>query len=508
MCPEYVGTPWCEDPFFTPSGALLNNGGGAYKINSSVLWRESLQPLRCRVPQPSRYVSGCRDAGIVPQNNVPPSVHALLKMKGRQQNWLVKPRHSSSYFFPGGSTCGPTRENAVSFAALLKSLGIHGAAHETHWLDIGAGVQSVDADLSQLTGMQTLGVAPMDQHASQTYLSTERGLPTLVDRLGVDRPLSLPDHSVHAIHCCWCRIDGEWLLRDLVRVLKPGGIILWDTRHSSDTNAMWSAASLAAVGLRPLKTNLSTRLAANPINGFHTFRLGGNASPTLTTSRPLPAAFAQGGVQVAQFLEKRLAPLKACHATSVLHTSAAGAAAADVPLHMAMSIVLLEAVRRWTESQASGDIVRVTKVVSPSWLSPAEDGEVHGPSWGRLRDGAVVHEWCSGSLRAHPRAYDVLAVGSFLEVVSCNHGATSHAVDAATTNATNLLLEFDRLLRPGGFYLLTHHGAKDALLAHWATRTLLDVMQATSLGCQTISLARTRGRTTIPQHTVCVLQRE
>ncbi|GAU36383.1 hypothetical protein TSUD_151500 [Trifolium subterraneum] len=96
-------------------------------------------------------------------------------------------------------------------------------------LDVGCGVASFGAYLLQ-RNVVTLSVAPKDVHENQIQFALERGVPAMVAAFATRR-LLYPSQAFDLIHCSRCRInwtrDDGILLLEVNRMLRAGGYFVW-----------------------------------------------------------------------------------------------------------------------------------------------------------------------------------------------------------------------------------------------------------------------------------------
>lgn len=96
-------------------------------------------------------------------------------------------------------------------------------------LDIGCGVASFGAFLFQ-HNVTTLSIAPKDIHENQIQFALERGVPAMIAAFATRR-LPYPSQAFDLIHCSRCRInwthDDGILLLEANRMLRAGGYFVW-----------------------------------------------------------------------------------------------------------------------------------------------------------------------------------------------------------------------------------------------------------------------------------------
>jgi len=173
---------------------------------------------------PKSYQANVIDPDFVPLVNVPDDVQFLEDLKGGQ-GWLKLEAGRAN--FPGGSTCGDSHMISRGVAELLSSIGRPLA--DMHVLDTGCGVGSMATYLANEFAVNMVGFAPVDEHASQTLLASQRGYPVFADALMRDNRFTSPPSQFDAAYCCWCRMHFKEYLYEMQRLLKPGGYLVIDS---------------------------------------------------------------------------------------------------------------------------------------------------------------------------------------------------------------------------------------------------------------------------------------
>lgn len=222
----------CPSAFYTPGGV-----GHDLKRAPDVL-------TNCWTPTPKGYKEHFIDQDSVPLANVPGDVPKLQDLKG-SQGWVKIDEEGGLVKFPGGSTCGHSQKIATGVAELLQSTGRPLA--DMHVLDTGCGVGSMGLYLSNKFAVNMIGFAPMDEHASQTFLASERGYPVFADALMPDNRFASPPSQFDATYCCWCRMHFKEYLYEMQRLLKPGGYMIMDNTHGGPQSRVFSASDFEEV---------------------------------------------------------------------------------------------------------------------------------------------------------------------------------------------------------------------------------------------------------------------
>ncbi|XP_047174646.1 probable methyltransferase PMT10 isoform X2 [Vigna umbellata] len=112
-------------------------------------------------------------------------------------------------------------------------------------LDVGCGVASFGAFLMQ-RNVTTFSIAPKDVHENQIQFALERGVPAMAAVFATHR-LLFPSQAFDLIHCSRCRInwtrdDGIFLL-EANRLLRAGGYFVWAAqpvyKHEEALQEQW-----------------------------------------------------------------------------------------------------------------------------------------------------------------------------------------------------------------------------------------------------------------------------
>ncbi|XXG39786.1 hypothetical protein AAC387_Pa01g0656 [Persea americana] len=201
--------------------------------------------LRCLVPLPIGYrfpVPWPKSRDMIWFDNVP---HPKLVEYKKDQNWVQK---IGDYLnFPGGGT--QFKEGVTSYIKFIERIfpSIEWGKHTRVILDVGCGVASFGGYLVE-KGVLTMSFAPKDEHEAQIQFALERGIPALLSVIGTQK-LTFPDNVYDAVHCARCRVhwdaDGGMPLLELNRILRPGGYFIWSAtpvyRDDSRDQSVWNA---------------------------------------------------------------------------------------------------------------------------------------------------------------------------------------------------------------------------------------------------------------------------
>ncbi|OAY46136.1 probable methyltransferase PMT11 [Manihot esculenta] len=183
--------------------------------------------LNCLVPPPKGYrqpIPWPRSRDEVWYSNVPHS--RLVEDKGGQ-NWISKEK--DKFKFPGGGTQFIHGANQYLDQINKMVPDIAFGSHTRVVLDVGCGVASFGAYLLS-RNVLTMSVAPKDVHENQIQFALERGVPAMVAAFATHR-LLYPSQAFELIHCSRCRInwtrDDGILLLEVNRMLRAGGYFAW-----------------------------------------------------------------------------------------------------------------------------------------------------------------------------------------------------------------------------------------------------------------------------------------
>ncbi|KAK1570952.1 hypothetical protein Q3G72_009564 [Acer saccharum] len=183
--------------------------------------------LNCLVPAPKGYktpIPWPRSRDEVWFNNVP---HTKLVEDKGGQNWISKVK--DKFRFPGGGT--QFIHGADQYLNQISEMvpDITWGHHTRVVLDVGCGVASFGAYLLS-RNVITMSVAPKDVHENQIQFALERGVPAMAAAFATHR-LLYPSQAFDLIHCSRCRInwtrDDGILLLEVNRMLRAGGYFAW-----------------------------------------------------------------------------------------------------------------------------------------------------------------------------------------------------------------------------------------------------------------------------------------
>lgn len=199
--------------------------------------------LNCLVPPPKGYrrpVLWPKSRDEVWFSNVP---HTRLVEDKGGQNWIAI--KNDKFVFPGGGT--QFIHGADKYLDQISEMvpDISFGKNTRVALDVGCGVASFGAFLMQ-RNVTTLSIAPKDVHENQIQFALERGVPSMAAVFATHR-LLFPSQAFDLIHCSRCRInwtrDDGILLLEANRLLRAGGYFVWAAqpvyKHEDALQEQW-----------------------------------------------------------------------------------------------------------------------------------------------------------------------------------------------------------------------------------------------------------------------------
>ncbi|OVA15574.1 putative S-adenosyl-L-methionine-dependent methyltransferase [Macleaya cordata] len=199
--------------------------------------------LNCLVPAPKDYktpIPWPKSRDEVWFANVP---HTRLVEDKGGQNWITIVK--DKFKFPGGGTqfIHGADEYLNQISKMVSDIQFGRRTRVA--LDVGCGVASFGAFLLQRKVI-TLSIAPKDVHENQIQFALERGVPAMVAAFATHR-LLYPSQAFELIHCSRCRInwtrDDGILLLEVNRLLRAGGYFVWAAqpvyKHEEALQEQW-----------------------------------------------------------------------------------------------------------------------------------------------------------------------------------------------------------------------------------------------------------------------------
>ncbi|KAK6145396.1 hypothetical protein DH2020_022216 [Rehmannia glutinosa] len=218
----------------------LDNEEAIKKLNSTAKGErferhcpEEGKGLDCLIPAPKGYrtpIPWPRSRDEVWFSNVP---HARLAEDKGGQNWIAIDK--DKFKFPGGGTqfIHGADQYLDQIEKMLPEIAF--GRHTRVALDVGCGVASFGAYLLA-RNVITLSVAPKDVHENQIQFALERGVPAMVAAFATRR-LLYPSQAFDLIHCSRCRIN--WTRDEC----SAGGYFAWAAqpvyKHEAVLEEQW-----------------------------------------------------------------------------------------------------------------------------------------------------------------------------------------------------------------------------------------------------------------------------
>ncbi|XP_061372182.1 probable methyltransferase PMT10 isoform X2 [Gastrolobium bilobum] len=454
----------------------LDNAEAIEKLNSSLRGEkyerhcpEEGKGLNCLVAAPKGYkrpILWPKSRDEVWFSNVP---HTRLVEDKGGQNWISIKK--DKFVFPGGGTqfIHGADKYLDQISAMVPDIAF---GYNTRVaLDIGCGVASFGAFLMQ-RNVTTLSIAPKDVHENQIQFALERGVPAMVAVFATHR-LLFPSQAFDLIHCSRCRInwtrDDGILLLEANRLLRAGGYFVWAAqpvyKHEESLQEQWKEMEDLTVSICWELVRKEGYIAVwqKPMNNSCYLSRDIAVHPPLCESNDDPD-------------DVWYASLKAC--ITPLPSGGYGANVTKWPsrLHQPPSrlqSIKLDAIisredlfkaesKYWNEIIDS--YVRVYRWKEYNMRNVMDMRAGFGGFAAALHDFGidcwvinvvpisgfntlpvlydrgligVMHDWCE-PFDTYPRTYDML------------HAAGLFSVEKKRCNISTIMLEMDRMLRPGG----------------------------------------------------------
>ncbi|KVI09864.1 Actin-binding FH2 [Cynara cardunculus var. scolymus] len=436
--------------------------------------------LNCLVPAPKGYkapipwprsrdevtFSLVSDVHMVWYSNVP---HAQLAEYKGGQNWITVDK--DKFKFPGGGTqfIHGADQYLDQISQMIPDIAF--GRHTRVALDVGCGVASFSAYLFS-RNVLTMSVAPKDVHENQIQFALERGVPAMVAAFATRR-LLYPSQAFELIHCSRCRVnwtrDDGILLLEVNRLLRAGGYFAWAAqpvyKHEPLLEEQWEEM-----------INLTTRLCWNLVkkegyiaiwqkplnNSCYLSRELGTQPPLCDEEDDPDDVWYVGLKPCISRLPEDLSganittwPERLDNPPERLQSIKLDAYVSRKDLFRAESKYWKEIIDsyvralRWKtynlrnvldmragfgsfaaaliNNQVDCWVMNVVPVSGPNTLPVIYDRGLLG----------VMHDWCE-PFDTYPRTYDLL------------HAAGLFSIEQKRCNISSIMVEMDRILRPGG----------------------------------------------------------
>ncbi|KAL5733168.1 hypothetical protein ACOSP7_032509 [Xanthoceras sorbifolium] len=425
--------------------------------------------LNCLVPAPKGYktpIPWPRSRDEVWYYNVP---HTRLVEDKGGQNWISKVK--DKFRFPGGGT--QFIHGADQYLNQISEMvpDITWGRHTRVVLDVGCGVASFGAYLLS-RNVITMSVAPKDVHENQIQFALERGVPAMAAAFATRR-LLYPSQAFDLIHCSRCRInwtrDDGILLLEVNRMLRAGGYFAWAAqpvyKHEEAQEEHWKEMlnlttrlcwelvkkeGYIAIWQKPSNNScyLSREAGTNPplcdtddnpdnvwyvdlkacISRLPENGYGANL-PTWPDRLRTPPDRLQSIQLDAYIARKELFRAESKYWSEILESYVRALHWKKFKLRnvMDMRAGFGGFAAALIEQQLDCWVMNVIPVSGFNTLPVIYDRGLMG----------VMHDWCE-PFDTYPRTYDLL------------HAAGLFSVERKRCNISSIMLEMDRILRPGG----------------------------------------------------------
>ncbi|XP_010269090.1 PREDICTED: probable methyltransferase PMT11 [Nelumbo nucifera] len=425
--------------------------------------------LNCLVPAPKDYKAPLpwpKSRDKVWSNNVP-YTH-LVEDKGGQ-NWIS--REKDKYKFLGGATQFIHGADQYLDQILKMVPNIAFGHHTQIALDVDCGVASFGAFLLA-HNVNTLSIAPKDVHENQIQFALERGVPAMVATFATQR-LLYPSQAFDLIHCSMCRInwtqDDGILLLEVNRMLRAGGYFVWAAepvyKHDENLQEQWKDMEELTLRLcwELVKKEGYIAIWRKPLNNSCYINRGAGAQPPLCDLSDNPDNVWYVGLKacITRLPENGYgANITAWPAR--LHNPPDRLQSIEIDAYISRKELFKAESRYWYEviesyirafhwkklklrnvmdmragfggfAAALHDleidcwVMNVVPVSGPNTLPVIYDRGLIG----------VMHDWCE-PFDTYPRTYDLL------------HAWGLFSTEQKRCNISTIMLEMDRMLRPGG----------------------------------------------------------
>ncbi|KAI0498369.1 hypothetical protein KFK09_021610 [Dendrobium nobile] len=425
--------------------------------------------LNCLVPAPNNYktrIPWPKSRDEVWFSNVP---HTRLVEDKGGQNWIT--RDKDKFKFPGGGTqfIHGANQYLNQISEMVPDIAF--GSHTRVVLDVGCGVASFGAYLFSKNAI-TMSIAPKDVHENQIQFALERGVPAMAAAF-TTRRLLYPSQAFDLIHCSRCRInwtrDDGILLLEVNRMLRAGGYFAWAAqpvyKHEEAQQEAWKEMEdltthicwelvkkegYIAIWRKPLNNtcyiirdaavkpplcnpdddpdsvwyaNLKACITRLPENGF------GSNVPTWPARLHVPPQRLENVLMDANIAKNELFKAETAFWDEVVgsYVNAFHWKKMNLRNVMDMRAGFGGFAAAMIDNQLDSWVMNVVPTSGPNTLPLIYDRGLIG----------VAHDWCE-PFDTYPRTYDLL------------HAFGLFSTEQKRCNITSILLEMDRILRPGG----------------------------------------------------------
>ncbi|XP_061368929.1 probable methyltransferase PMT11 [Gastrolobium bilobum] len=425
--------------------------------------------LNCLVPAPKGYrtpIPWPRSRDEVWYYNVP---HTRLVEDKGGQNWIS--RDKDKFKFPGGGTqfIHGANEYLDHISKMIPEITF--GQHIRVVLDVGCGVASFGAYLLS-RNVVAMSVAPKDVHENQIQFALERGVPAMAAAFATRR-LLYPSQAFDLIHCSRCRInwtrDDGILLLEVNRMLRAGGYFVWAAqpvyKHEEVLEEQWEEMLNLTTRLcwKFLKRDGYIAIWQKPTdNSCYLNREAGTKPPLCDPSDDPDNVWYVNLKACISELPKNGYEANVTNWPARLQTPPNRLQSIKLDAFISRKELFRAESKYWNEIIASyvralrwkkmrlrnimdmragfggfaaalidqnldSWVMNVVPVSGPNTLPVIYDRGLIG----------VMHDWCE-AFDTYPRTYDLL------------HAANLLSVERKRCNVSSIMLEMDRILRPGG----------------------------------------------------------
>ncbi|CAM8969620.1 unnamed protein product [Rhodiola kirilowii] len=450
---------------------------------------EKRKGLNCLIPRPQGYkrpVPWPKSRDEVWYINVP---HMRLVEDKGAQNWISIAKNK--FRFPGGGTQFIRADQYIDqISKMVPDIAFGQRTHVV--MDVGCGVASFGAYLMS-RNVLTLSVAPKDDNENQIQFALERGVPAMVAAFATHR-LLYPSQAFDLVHCSRCQVDWTRddgiLLLELNRMLRAGGYFVWAAqpvyKHEVKFEEQWQVMADLTTRLcwELVKKEGFIAIWRKPLNNSCYLRRREGTQPPLcnTDDDPDNLWYADLKTCITRIPEKgyganvSMWPMRLYNPPDRLETINIEASIARKELYKAESqygdeiVGSFHKVIRWKKLQFRNIldmragfgglaaalinqkidcwVMNVVPVSGPNTLPVIYDRGLIG----------VMHDWCE-PFDTYPRTYDFL------------HASVLFSVEQSRCDIGTIMLEMDRILRPGGFAYI-----HDSVIVIYKLKELGDAM--------------------------------
>ncbi|GAV70322.1 Methyltransf_29 domain-containing protein [Cephalotus follicularis] len=425
--------------------------------------------LDCLIPSPKGYrqpLPWPKSRDEVWFSNVP---HTRLVEDKGGQNWIT--RVKDRFRFPGGGT--QFIHGADGYLDQISNMipNIAFGGHTRVVMDVGCGVASFGAYLLS-RNVLTMSVAPKDVHENQIQFALERGVPAMVSAFATRR-LLYPSQAFEMIHCSRCRInwtrDDGILLLEVNRMLRAGGYFAWAAqpvyKHEDVLEEQWEEMlnlttrlcwelvkkeGYIAIWQKPYNNScylsreagtkpplcdanddpdnvwyvdLTACITRLPENGY-------GANVTMWPDRLQTPPDRLQSIKIDAFIaRKELFKAEAKYWNEIIASYVRAFHWKKMRLRnvLDMKAGFGGFAAALIDNKLDAWVLNVVPVSGPNTLPVIYDRGLLG----------VMHDWCE-PFDTYPRTYDFL------------HAAGLFSIERKRCNMSTIMLEMDRILRPGG----------------------------------------------------------